>query len=173
MLNILSTLVRGAAARAAEDLHDQHAFLILEQQILINITGSKTGQVNGLSVISLGDISFGKPNRITCSINLGKSGIMAIEREAELSGPIHTKGVLILTGYLGEKFFQDKPVSLSARLVFEQSYGEVEGDSASSTELYALLSSLARLPIKQGIAVTGSINQKGEIQAIGGVNEKS
>ena len=94
------------------------------------------------------------------------------EREAELSGPIHTKGVMILTGYLSEKFFQDKPLSLSARLVFEQSYAEVEGDRASSTELYALLSSLSNLPIKQGIAVTGSVNQKGEIQAIGGINEK-
>lgn len=146
--------------------------MIRQQQILVDITGTKTGQVNGLSVISMGDITFGKPSRITCSINLGKSGIIAVEREAELSGPIHTKGVLILSGYLGAQFFQDKPVSLSARLVFEQSYGEVEGDSASSTELYALLSSLAKLPIKQGIAVTGSINQRGEVQAIGGVNEK-
>ena len=146
--------------------------MVQEKQILIDIKGSKTGQVNALSVIDMGDLMFGKPNRITCSINLGKAGIVAIEREAELSGPIHTKGVLILTGYLAEKFFQDKPVSLSARLVFEQSYSEVEGDSASSTELYALLSGLAKLPIKQGIAVTGSVNQKGEVQAIGGINEK-
>jgi predicted ATP-dependent protease len=146
--------------------------MIQQKQILIDITGKKAGQVNGLSVINLGDITFGYPSRITSTINLGKSGIIAIEREAELSGPIHTKGVMILTGYLAEKFFQDKPVSLSARLVFEQSYAEVEGDSASSTELYAILSNLANLPVKQGIAVTGSVNQKGEVQAIGGVNEK-
>lgn len=146
--------------------------MIQEKQILIDITGSKSGQVNALSVIDMGDLMFGKPNRITCTVNLGKAGVVAIEREAEMSGPIHTKGVLILTGYLAEKFFQDKPVSLSARLVFEQSYAEVEGDSASSTELYALLSGLANLPIKQGIAVTGSVNQKGEVQAIGGINEK-
>ena len=146
--------------------------LIQKKQIFIDFEGSKTGQVNGLSVIDLGDISFGKPSRITCTVNLGRGGIIAIEREAELSGPIHTKGILILTGYLAEKYFQDIPVSLSARLVFEQSYSEVEGDSASSTELYAILSNLSRLPIKQGIAVTGSVNQKGEIQAIGGVNEK-
>ncbi|MBZ5856328.1 Lon protease family protein [Flavihumibacter profundi] len=146
--------------------------LIERKQIFIDTTGSKTGQINGLSVIDLGDISFGRPIRITCSVNLGKGGIIAIEREAELSGPLHTKGVLILAGYLSEKYFQDKPISLSARVVFEQSYSEVEGDSASSTELYAILSNLANAPIKQGIAVTGSVNQKGEVQAIGGVNEK-
>jgi lon-related putative ATP-dependent protease len=146
--------------------------LIEKKQIFIDFEGSKTGQVNGLSIIDLGDISFGKPSRITCTVNLGRGGIIAIEREAELSGPIHTKGVLILTGYLAEKYFQDVPVSLSARLVFEQSYAEIEGDSASSAELYAILSNLSRLPIKQGIAVTGSVNQKGEVQAIGGVNEK-
>ena len=146
--------------------------MVSRGQILIDIKGSREGQVNGLSVISLGDISFGRPTRITCTVNPGKTGVMAIEREAELSGPIHTKGVLILSGYLAEKFFQDKPVALSARLVFEQSYSEVEGDSASSTELYALLSNLANLPVKQGIAVTGSVNQKGQVQAIGGVNEK-
>ncbi len=146
--------------------------MVKQKQILIDITGKKPGQVNGLSIIDLGNIAFGRPNRITCTVNLGKGGIVAIEREAELSGPIHTKGVMILTGYLAEKFFQDKPVSLSARIVFEQSYSEVEGDSASSTELYAILSNLANLPVKQGIAVTGSVNQKGEVQAIGGVNEK-
>lgn len=146
--------------------------LIHEKHLLIDIDGTKIGQVNALAIMDLGDIVLGKPTRITCSVNLGKDGVMAIEREAELSGPVHTKGVLILAGFLSEKYFQDKPVSLSARLVFEQSYAEIEGDSASSTELYALLSSLSGLPIRQGIAVTGSVNQKGEVQAIGGLNEK-
>jgi lon-related putative ATP-dependent protease len=146
--------------------------MIKNKQLLIDLTGNRVGQVNALSIIDMGDIMIGKPSRITCTVNLGKTGVIAIEREAELSGPIHTKGVMILTGYLSERFFQDKPVSLSARLVFEQSYAEIEGDSASSTELYALLSSLANLPIKQGIAVTGSVNQKGEVQSIGGINEK-
>jgi lon-related putative ATP-dependent protease len=138
----------------------------------IDVAGEKVGQVNGLSVASLGDITFGQPSRITVSVGPGREGIMDIEREAKLGGPIHTKGVMILGGYLVEKYAQDKPLSLAARLVFEQSYSEVEGDSASSTELYALLSSLSDLPVKQGIAVTGSVNQKGEVQAIGGVNEK-
>ncbi len=146
--------------------------MINNKHILINLTGKEVGQVNALSIIDMGDIMIGKPSKITCTINLGKEGVITVEREAELSGPIHTKGVLILNGYLAGKFFQDKPVSLSARLVFEQSYGEVDGDSAASTELYALLSSLANVPIQQGIAVTGSVNQKGEIQSIGGINEK-
>jgi lon-related putative ATP-dependent protease len=140
--------------------------------IKIDVTGERVGQVNGLSVLELGDISFGRPSRITASIGLGREGLVDIEREAKLGGPIHTKGVMILSGYLLEKYTQDKPLSLSARLVFEQSYSGVEGDSASSTELYAILSGLSHLPIKQGIAVTGSVNQKGEVQAIGGVNEK-
>lgn len=146
--------------------------MIINKQIFIDTEDSKVGQINGLSVISLGDISFGTPNRITCTISLGKEGVIAIEREAELSGAIHTKGVMILTGYLSGKFMQDKPVSLAARLVFEQSYSEIEGDSASSTELYTILSALSNLPLKQGIAVTGSVNQKGEIQPVGGINEK-
>jgi len=146
--------------------------MISKKHILIELAGKKVGQVNALSIIDMGDIMIGKPSKITCTVNLGKEGVITIEREAELSGPIHTKGVLILNGYLAEHFFQDKPVSLSARLVFEQSYAEIEGDSASSTELYALLSSLAKVPIQQGIAVTGSVNQKGEIQSIGGINEK-
>jgi len=146
--------------------------MIQRGTILIDVTGAKVGQVNGLSVVDMGDISFGQPSRITASIALGREGLMDIEREARMGGPIHTKGVLILSGYLAEKFAQDKPLSVTARLVFEQSYGGVEGDSASSTELYALLSSLSDLPIKQGIAVTGSVNQKGEVQAIGGVNDK-
>ncbi|MGQ9668109.1 MAG: Lon protease family protein, partial [Anaerolineae bacterium] len=140
--------------------------------IQIDVAGAEIGQVNGLSIIDLGDITFGRPNRITASIGLGTEGLIDIEREAKLGGPIHTKGVLILAGYLAQQYAQDKPLSLSARLVFEQSYSGVEGDSASSTELYALLSALADLPIQQGIAVTGSVNQKGEVQAIGGVNEK-
>lgn len=140
--------------------------------LLIRTTGEAVGQVNGLSVINLGDYAFGRPSRITASIGLGRGGVVDIEREAKLGGPIHTKGVLILGGYLAQKYAQDKPLSLSARLVFEQSYEAVEGDSASSAELYALLSALAGLPIKQGIAVTGSVNQRGELQAIGGVNQK-
>jgi len=153
-------------------IRDRIQEMITRDQIKIDVTGEKVGQVNGLSVLNLGDISFGQPNRITASMSLGRDGVIDIEREAEMSGPIHTMGVLILSGYLAEKFVQEKPLSLSARLVFEQSYSGVEGDSASSTELYALLSSLSGLPIKQGIAVTGSVNQKGELQVIGGVNEK-
>jgi len=140
--------------------------------ILIGTEDAVVGQVNGLSVMGLGDFAFGGPSRVTASLGLGREGVVDIEREAKMGGPIHTKGVLILSGYLNEKFAQDKPLSLSARLVFEQSYESVEGDSASSTELYAILSALSGLPIKQSIAVTGSVNQKGEVQAIGGVNEK-
>lgn len=140
--------------------------------ILIDTSGTKTGQINGLSVIEMGDFAFGRPSRVTTSIGLGRGGVIDIEREAKMGGPIHTKGVLILGGYLANKYAQDKPLSLSARLVFEQSYEGVEGDSASSTELYTILSALADLPVKQNIAVTGSVNQRGEVQAIGGVNEK-
>jgi lon-related putative ATP-dependent protease len=146
--------------------------MIKRDVIKIELSGEQVGQVNGLSVIELGDISFGQPNRITATVGIGREGLIDIEREAELGGPIHSKGVMILSGYLTNRFAQDKPMSLSARLVFEQSYSGVEGDSASSTELYALLSELSGLPVKQGIAVTGSVNQKGEVQAIGGVNEK-
>ena len=146
--------------------------MILRDEIKIDVDGGAVGQVNGLSVIQLGDIEFGQPSRITVSIGLGREGVINIEREALLSGPIHTKGVLILSGYLADKYAQDKPLSLAARLVFEQSYSGVEGDSASSTELYAILSALSGRPVQQGIAVTGSVNQKGEVQAIGGVNDK-
>ncbi len=138
----------------------------------IDTEGEVVGQVNGLSVVDLGDLSFGRPSRITASIAAGREGLIDIEREAKLGGRIHTKGVLILSGLMAERYASNMPLSLSARLVFEQSYEEVEGDSASSAELYALLSSLAGVPIKQNIAVTGSINQKGEMQAIGGVNQK-
>ncbi len=140
--------------------------------IMIDAEGAVVGQVNGLSIYSLGDITFGKPSRITAKTFLGRGGVINIERESQLSGPIHNKGVMILSGYLGWKYAQDKPLSLSASLCFEQSYEGVEGDSASSTELYAILSSLSDIPIKQNIAVTGSVNQKGDIQPIGGVNQK-
>ena len=146
--------------------------LIEKGVIFIDTDAEKTGQINGLEIIDLGDFAFGKPARITASVGVGREGLIDIEREAKLGGPIHSKGVMILSGYIADKYTSTTPLSLSARLVFEQSYQEVEGDSASSTELYAILSRLADAPIKQGIAVTGSINQKGEIQAIGGVNEK-
>ncbi len=139
---------------------------------LIDTEGTQVGQINGLSVMELGDIAFGRPSRVTASVAVGRDGIIDIERQAQLGGPTHTKGVLILGGYLANKYAQDKPLSLAAKLVFEQSYGGVDGDSASSTELYAILSALSGLPIRQSIAVTGSVNQKGEVQAIGGVNEK-
>ena len=146
--------------------------MIKEEALLIDTEGFVTGQINGLTVIKIGDYSFGKPVRITASTYMGKEGIVNIEREIEMSGSSHSKGVLILTGYLGEQFAQDIPLSLTANLCFEQLYGGVDGDSASSTEAYALLSSLSGIPINQSIAVTGSVNQKGFIQPIGGVNEK-
>ncbi|MCF6156996.1 MAG: ATP-binding protein [wastewater metagenome] len=140
--------------------------------ILIDTAGEKVGQVNGLSVINLGDYQFGKPNRITATVEPGHSGIIDIEREVKLAGPIYSKGVLIVSGYLVNKYMQGKPTTLTARLVFEQSYEGVEGDSASAAELYSLLSVLAEVPIKQGIAVTGSVNQVGQVQAVGGINYK-
>ncbi len=140
--------------------------------IIIDTEGEEIGQVNSLAVIDLGDFAFGKPSRITASVGVGREGLVDIERESKLGGRLHTKGVMILNGYIAGKYAWNIPLSLSARLVFEQSYEEVEGDSASSTELYALLSRLAGVPIKQDIAVTGSVNQNGEVQAIGGVNEK-
>jgi lon-related putative ATP-dependent protease len=146
--------------------------MIDKGMIIIDTDGEKVGQVNGLEVIDLGDFAFGKPTRITASLGVGREGLIDIERESKLGGRLHTKGVMILSGYITDKYTWNIPLSLSARLVFEQSYEEVEGDSASSTELYALLSRLSDMPIKQGIAITGSVNQKGEVQAIGGVNEK-
>ncbi len=143
-----------------------------EGTIMINVSGSAVGQINALSYISLGGHNFGLPSRITARTRIGKGEIIDIERKAELGGPIHSKGVMILSAYLGSTYAPDLPLSLSASLVFEQTYGMIEGDSASSTELYALLSSLSGLAIKQNIAVTGSVNQFGEIQPIGGVNEK-
>jgi lon-related putative ATP-dependent protease len=146
--------------------------MIDDGTIMIDSDGMVIGQVNGLSVYSFGDHTFGKPSRITAKTSMGKAGIINIEREVEMSGPIHNKGVYILAGYLRDKYAQDKPITMSASICFEQSYSGVEGDSASSTELYALLSSLSGLPLRQDIAVTGSVNQKGEVQPIGGVNEK-
>ena len=145
---------------------------ILRGTVLIDTQGEKIGQINGLSVLKLGDFTFGKPTRITAQVRLGRGKVVDIEREVALGGPIHSKGVLILSGFLGGRYAEEMPLSLSASLVFEQSYGGVEGDSASSAELYALLSAIAQTPIKQSLAVTGSVNQQGQVQAIGGVNEK-
>jgi len=146
--------------------------MINDGTILIDTEGSTIGQVNGLSILNLGDITFGRPSRVTASIGMGKTGIIDIERETKLGGPIHSKGVMILSGYLTEKYAADRLLNLSARIVFEQSYGGIDGDSASSAELYAMLSALSETPLNQRIAVTGSVNQKGEVQSIGGVNEK-
>ena len=159
--------------RFRHDLPDEHVQeMIIRGTIMIDTAGTVVGQVNGLSIYTLGDVSFGKPSRITCQTFLGRRGVINIERESRLSGSTHDKGILILGGYLGARYAQDTPLSLSASLCFEQSYGGVDGDSASSTELYALLSSLSGVPLEQGIAVTGSVNQRGEIQPIGGVNQK-
>ncbi|MCK9216615.1 MAG: AAA family ATPase [Firmicutes bacterium] len=155
----------GRIEEKLQELIDTGVLLISTQERVV-------GQVNGLSVMNFGDYSFGKPSRITATVFVGEEGIVNIEREVEMSGRIHNKGVLILSGYLGDKFSKDVPLSISANICFEQLYDGVEGDSASSTELYALLSGLSGVPIKQYIAVTGSVNQKGEIQPIGGVNEK-
>lgn len=140
--------------------------------LMISTRGRTVGQINGLSVFNVGEYQFGRPTRITVNTSLGKRGVINIEREADLSGPIHNKGVLVLSGYLREVFAQDKPLAMSASISFEQSYSGVDGDSASSTEIYAILSSIAQIPLKQSLAVTGSMNQKGQIQPIGGVNEK-
>lgn len=150
----------------------KYSQMIKEGALLINTDGYKVGQINGLTVITIGDYSFGKPSKITANTYIGRQGIVNIEREVQMSGSTHSKGVMILTGYLGEMFAQDKALSLNASICFEQLYGGVDGDSASSTEAYAILSSLSEMPINQAIAVTGSVNQKGEIQPIGGVNEK-
>lgn len=161
-----------ARIRRSDMLQQHIREAMVDGTLLIDTDGEVPGQVNGLSVLTLGDYEFGYPTRITATIGLGRDGVLDIEREAKLGGPVHTKGVLILSGYLTRQYAQDKPLTLSARLVFEQSYQEVEGDSASSAELYALLSALAELPIRQGIAVTGSINQWGQLQSVGGINEK-
>jgi lon-related putative ATP-dependent protease len=154
--------------RIEERMHE----LYEDGTIMVDTNGAVVGQINGLSVISLGDHTFGRPSRITARVYTGQAGMVNIEREVKLSGPIHDKGVMILTGFLGGTFAAERPLSLSASICFEQSYDGIEGDSASSTELYALLSALSGVPVKQGIAVTGSVNQRGMIQPIGGVNYK-
>jgi lon-related putative ATP-dependent protease len=159
--------------RFRASLYEEKVQELVKKDIFwVETEGYKVGQVNGLSILMTGDHEFGKPNRITATISLGKGGVVDIDREAKLSGNIHTKGVIILSSYLKEKFAHNKPLSLSASLCFEQSYGMVDGDSASSTELYVLLSAIAGVPIYQGIAVTGSVSQKGEVQPIGGVTRK-
>jgi predicted ATP-dependent protease len=175
-----SNLITGEHVRKALEERVYRSNLLQERiqeaiergTIFIDTEGEVPGQVNGLSVLNLGDYMFGRPSRVTATVSIGKKGITDIEREADLGGPIHTKGVQIIQGYLNGKYARETPLSMNGRLVFEQSYGGVEGDSASSTELYAIISSLIEAPIKQNIAVTGSVNQKGEIQPIGGVNEK-
>ncbi len=146
--------------------------MIDDGRIMIDTEGLQVGQVNGLSIYDIGEHAFGKPSRITARTSLGRSGVINIDREAELSGPTHNKGVAILSGYFRSRFAQKRPLVMDASITFEQSYGGIDGDSASSTEIYAILSSLSEVPIRQDIAVTGSVNQKGEIQPIGGVNLK-
>lgn len=153
-------------------LRERMQEMILRDTVLIDTSGAKVGQINGLAVLQVGSTTFGRPNRITAQVRLGKGEVVDIERQVEMGGPIHSKGVLILAGFLGGRYAAERPLSISASLVFEQSYSGVEGDSASSAELYALLSTLAGAPLKQSLAVTGSVNQHGEVQAIGGVNDK-
>lgn len=161
-----------ARIHRSDRIRERYQENILRDTIMIATEGAEVGQVNGLSVIGLGDFMFGFPSRITASVRKGKGEVVDIEREVELSGPIHSKGVLILAGYLGQRYAAEESLSLSASLVFEQSYNGVEGDSASSAELYCLLSAIAEVPINQSFAVTGSVNQHGKVQAIGAVNEK-
>jgi len=181
-------IARGESQSPATAVHIRHAIeakverhnlietkireMIEEGTLLIDTTGSRVGQVNGLSVLEIGGYAFGKPVRITASAALGKAGLINVEREARLSGRFHDKGMQIIAGYLRARFAQDKPLSLAASICFEQSYAGIDGDSASSTEIYALLSALSGLPVRQDIAVTGSVNQQGDIQPIGGVNQK-
>ena len=159
-------------AERVKKYDDRYMEMIKDNTLLISTSGNEVGQINGLTIMNVGDYTFGKPVKITANTYTGKNGIINIEREVELSGSSHSKGILILSGYLGEMFAQDMPLSLTASICFEQLYSGVDGDSASSTELYALLSSLSGIPINQSFAVTGSVNQKGEIQPIGGVNDK-
>lgn len=161
-----------AQNRRADRMRTRYLEEIRRGTILIDTSGQRVGQINGLSVIMLNQFTFGHPTRITARVRLGRGEVVDIEREVALGGPIHSKGVMILSSFLGARYAVEYPLSLSASLVFEQSYGGVEGDSASSAELYALLSALAEVPLRQSLAVTGSVNQHGEVQAIGGVNEK-
>jgi lon-related putative ATP-dependent protease len=156
----------------ADRLRDRAQETISRGVVLVDTDGAEVGRINGLSVIQLGSFSFGRPSRITARVRVGSGRVMDIEREAKLGGPLHSKGVMILWGFLAGRYALDVPLALAATLVFEQSYGGVDGDSASSAELYALMSALSEVPIKQSLAVTGSVNQQGEVQAIGGVNEK-
>jgi len=158
---------------ARYDMYEEKLTEAIESGVvMIDTSGKKTGQINGLAVIDTGDHAFAKPTRITATSYVGKAGIVNIEKEAEMSGSIHDKGVQVLTGYLGQTYAQDFPLSLSCRICFEQNYNGIDGDSASLTELYAVLSSLSGLPINQELAVTGSINQHGDVQPIGGVTHK-
>ena len=167
----IETAISAAIARISR-IRSRMQEEIIRGTILLATDGEAVGQINGLSVIELGRFVFGRPSRISARVRLGAGRVIDIEREVELGGPLHSKGVLILSGFLGARYAPNEPLALSASLVFEQSYGGVDGDSASSAELYALLSALSEIPIKQGFAVTGSVNQFGEVQAIGGVNEK-
>ena len=153
-------------------IYNHYVNNIIENQILIDSTQKVIGQANGLAVYMLGDTTFGRPNRITSKVFKGKTGVINIERESDMSGQTHTKGVLILSSLIRAKFARRFPLSLSATICFEQSYSDIDGDSASSTEYYTIISALSEIPIKQSLSITGSINQKGEIQPIGGVNEK-
>ena len=161
-----------AQVRRSDRMRERIQESIERETIYIDTDGTEVGQINGLAYLEMGGFSFGKPNRITARTRLGKGEIVDIEREAALGGPLHSKGVLILSGFLQGRYAQEYPLSLSASLVFEQTYGGIDGDSASSAELYALLSALADAPLKQNLAVTGSVNQHGIVQPIGGVNEK-
>jgi predicted ATP-dependent protease len=173
----------GVAAEDVVKAIDQHVWrsnrieerlldLIEEGVLMVATAGEAVGQVNGIALMPLGDYTVGKPSRITARTYLGRPGVVNIEREVKLSGPIHDKGVLIISGYLGEKYAADQPLSCAVSLVFEQSYDEIEGDSASAAELFALLSSLGEMPLRQDLAVTGSVNQHGMIQPVGGVTRK-
>jgi lon-related putative ATP-dependent protease len=173
-------LVDGATVREALErrifranwIEERGRDLVADGTVLLDLSGRRVGQVNGLAVLAFGSYAFGRPSRLTASVSLGSAGLINIEREAKLSGSTHDKGILIIAGFLRNRFGRDKPLSFSASLCFEQTYGGVDGDSASSAELYALLSALGDLPLRQDVAVTGSVNQRGEVQAIGGVNEK-
>ncbi|MGI6423972.1 MAG: S16 family serine protease [Tepidanaerobacteraceae bacterium] len=146
--------------------------MIESGEILVDVEGMEIGQVNGLSVLDTGDYAFGQPSRITTKVYLGDAGVVNIEREAKLSGRIHDKAVMILTGYLGERYARDIPLSISASIAFEQNYGGIEGDSATCAELIALLSSISKVPVRQDLAITGSLNQHGKVQPVGGITHK-
>ena len=165
-------IINGFGQKYESYLQERLDESINDDTYLLDTRGERIGQVNGLAVYNTGELTFGRPIRITATTYRGKQGIVDIENEAKLSGSIHTKGIHIITGFLGNQFAQEFPLSLSCNICIEQSYGPIDGDSASSAELYAILSSLSEKPIKQNIAVTGSVNQFGEIQPIGGVNQK-